>query len=179
MLRVGEEGFSMMVKCIPEAWRLRRSCALGWRDSAGGQGERPAQWQQWGCRVSRGRGEKGLVKQVKDLRLHLQHNREWWKQQRILASSELHFRTVSLAAAAVVRMRQQLWECVWGKENWRLGVDSPRPETLVADEADSRGGVRIQRLHVLVGDWVWGLRKEAPRRSPQFLPWAAGCYSLR
>lgn len=60
-----------------------------------------------------------------------------------------------------------------------MGGHSPRPETLVADEADSLGGVRIQRLQVLVGDWMWGLRKEAPRRIPQFLPWAVECYSLR
>lgn len=38
---------------------------------------------------------------------------------------------------------------------------------------------RIQRLQAVVGGWVLGLRKEAPRVIPQFLPWAVGCYSLR
>lgn len=34
----------------------------------------------------------------------------------------------------------------------------------------------MQRLQVLVGDWVWGLRKEAPRSILQFLSWA--CWVL-
>lgn len=60
-----------------------------------------------------------------------------------------------------------------------MGGHSSRPETLVLEEADSRGGVWIQRLQAVVGDWVRGLRKEAPRVIPQFLPWAVGCYPQR
>lgn len=52
---------------------------------------------------------------------------------------------------------------------------------LARDFGSRRGGClrRSLETEAVVGDGVWGLRKEVPRMIPQFLPWAVGCFSPR
>lgn len=144
-----------MVKCMHEDWRPERSCATWlveqhrwWAGSGAG-----AQWEQWGCRVDRCRVGKGLLKMLR------RSSHFIWStggsdgniSSRGLAISELRLRSLS--------DRQWLWECIWGKTTWRMGGCSSRAETLVAKEADSRGGeYRGCRLWWVIGCGGWRRR---------------------